>query len=289
MSQAVARLQRVIAIQRLSLEQIPILETMTPMDFLEFRDMLYPASGFQSFQFRLIENKLGLRPEQRLRYNHASYLMSLPQEHQDILKAVEKQDSLFDCVQKWLERTPFLHTEGFDFWVSYQKSVHAMFEEDRQTVKANSQLSKEDQAHNLQIINQAEENFASLFDETKYKQACQNQHWRLSYRAIHAALLIQLYRDQPAFHLPFRLITALLDIDETMTHWRYRHALMAQRMLGSKIGTGGSSGSAYLKAATNQHKIFNDFFQLTTFFVPRSRLPELPPEVQKQLSFYYAH
>lgn len=61
MLKMVSRLQRVIEIQKLLLQQVDVLETMTPMDFLEFRDYLVPASGFQSFQFRLVENKLGLK------------------------------------------------------------------------------------------------------------------------------------------------------------------------------------------------------------------------------------
>lgn len=46
-----------------------ILETMTPLDFMEFRNYLCPASGFQSLQFRLLENKLGVRQENRVKYN----------------------------------------------------------------------------------------------------------------------------------------------------------------------------------------------------------------------------
>ena len=61
MSLIVSRLERFIKIQKLIEQQIDILETMSPMEFLEFRDMLYPASGFQSLQFRLLENKLGLK------------------------------------------------------------------------------------------------------------------------------------------------------------------------------------------------------------------------------------
>jgi tryptophan 2,3-dioxygenase len=63
---------------------------------------------------------------------------------------------------------------------------------------------------------------------------------------------------------------------------------MAKRMLGSKVGTGGSSGYQYLRDATDKHKIFQDFFQLTTFFVPRSKLPSLPPEVERELGFFYS-
>lgn len=51
-------LERIITIQKLLVEQVQVIETMSPLDFLDFRDVLYPASGFQSFQFRLVENKL---------------------------------------------------------------------------------------------------------------------------------------------------------------------------------------------------------------------------------------
>ena len=66
MGEVVARLTRITKIQRLLTDQIDVLETMTPLDFLEFRDVLIPASGFQSVQFRLIENKLGLDTGHRL-------------------------------------------------------------------------------------------------------------------------------------------------------------------------------------------------------------------------------
>src|SRR3954469_16495752 len=61
----VHRMKRVATILKVLVQQIDILETMTPMDFLDFRDMLRPASGFQSWQFKIIEAKLGLKFEQR--------------------------------------------------------------------------------------------------------------------------------------------------------------------------------------------------------------------------------
>lgn len=57
----VHRLNRITTILRVLVHQIDIMETMTPMDFLDFRDMLRPASGFQSWQFKLLEAKLGLK------------------------------------------------------------------------------------------------------------------------------------------------------------------------------------------------------------------------------------
>ena len=54
------RLSRVVMILKLMVDQIHVLETMTPQDFLDFRAYLSHASGFQSLQFRLLENKLGI-------------------------------------------------------------------------------------------------------------------------------------------------------------------------------------------------------------------------------------
>ncbi|MDQ6889915.1 MAG: tryptophan 2,3-dioxygenase, partial [Bacteroidota bacterium] len=59
------RLHRIIKILALLTQQITLLDTMTPLDFLEFRNLLIPASGFQSVQFRLIEARLGLQMDNR--------------------------------------------------------------------------------------------------------------------------------------------------------------------------------------------------------------------------------
>src|SRR4030095_2713662 len=67
-STAVSRLERIIEIQKLLIQQINVMETLTAMDFLDFRQYLFPASGFQSLQFRVIENLLGLKQDQRLQY-----------------------------------------------------------------------------------------------------------------------------------------------------------------------------------------------------------------------------
>ena len=111
---------------------------------------------------------------------------------------------------------------------------------------------------------------------------------RLSYRATLAALMINLYRDEPILHQPFRLLTSLVEMDEMLTTWRYRHAQMVLRMLGKKIGTGGSSGYDYLQATANRHHIFSDFHNISTLLIPRSELPEIPEEVKEKLGFYYS-
>jgi tryptophan 2,3-dioxygenase len=289
MDLVVSRLHRVFEIQKLLINQVGIIETMTPLDFLEFRDILIPASGFQSLQFRVLETRLGLKREQRLKYNQADYDQSLQPEQRSGMRSLENEPSLFDRIEKWLERTPFLKMRGFDFWKIYKKTVEDSMQGDLKIIQDNPALGPEDKKRNQTILEASLTSFRALFDEGEYAKAHARGEWRFSYQAIHAALLIQLYRDQPALQLPFRLITALMDIDEAFTTWRYRHALMAKRMLGSKVGTGGSSGYQYLKDATDKHKVFQDLFQLTTFFVPRSKLPALPTQVERKLGFTYSN
>jgi len=284
----VSRLQRVVEIQKLLVDQVRVMETMTPLDFLEFRDLLIPASGFQSLQFRVLETKLGLKREQRLKYNQAEFDQSLKPEQRPLMRTAEGEHNLFERVEKWLERTPFLKMRGFDFWNIYKKTVEDSLQADLNIIQNNPSLAGEDRQRNQTILENSLASFRALFDEKAYAEARARGEWRLGYKAIHAALLIQLYRDQPALQLPFRLITALMDVDEWFTTWRYRHALMAKRMLGSKVGTGGSSGYQYLKDSTDKHKVFQDLFQLTTFFVPRSKIPVLPAEVERELGFFYS-
>ncbi len=163
---------------------------------------------------------------------------------------------------------------------------------------------------------------ASLFDESVYATLVARGDRQLSYRAMQAALLITLYQSEPVLHLPFRLLSCLQDIDEMLTSWRYRcacapacervraclladsppsrttphsatppaaprrsHALMVHRMLGVKIGTGGSSGYHYLQSTASRHKIFTDLFDLSTFLIPRHSVPELPSAVKQELGF----
>ena len=80
-------------------------------------------------------------------------------------------------------------------------------------------------------------------------------------------------------------VAALVTIDENLSLWRYRHALMVQRMIGAKIGTGGSSGQDYLRRTVEAHRVFLDFFNLSTYLIPRSMLPALPSELREQLGF----
>lgn len=285
---AALRLGRVTEIQKLLIDELRVLETMTALDFLEFRDFLYPASGFQSYQFRMIENKFGMKPEQRLLYNKEVYYKHLSQEHQGLIKQSEAEPSLLELIERWLERTPFLEFHNFNFWSHYRTAVEEMLHSDRQAILTNPRSTQEEKEQQLQELSVNEENFAAILDEAKHREFIERGRRRLSHRATQAALLIELYRDEPILHLPFRLLTVLMDIDEQFTTWRYRHALMVHRMIGTKIGTGGSTGYNYLKATVDKYKVYSDLFNLSTFLIPRSRLPELPDDVKKALGFTYS-
>lgn len=284
---AVLRCNRIIEIQKVLIDQIRILETMTPLDFLEFRRLLAPASGFQSIQFRMIEIKLGLRPEQRLRYGDKEYYDSYENRMRDQLMQAEDDPSLFDMVERWLERTPFLNWGDFDFAEFYRSSVQKILDEERNEILSDSTLSEQSRAMRLQMLKDNEQHFNSVFDEGEHRKKVRRGERRFTHRAMLAALFIHLYRHQPILHLPYKFLASLLDIDELFTTWRYRHSLMVLRMIGRKIGTGGSSGYEYLRSTAEKHKIFSDLFDLSTFLIPRSKLPELPREVSKALSFYY--
>ena len=288
MGAIVSRFQRIIEIQKILIEQVGVLETMSPADFLEFRDLLAPASGFQSIQFRLLEIKMGLAKERRILFEKQAFSSELSDEERSFLEETEKKISLFQGVNLWLERTPFLDFEGFSFWDSYKSALEESLDKQEQSLDS-GHLSVEEKERMEKNYENTRKNFEAIMDEEKHNEMVESGQRELSYRALQAALLIFLYRDQPVLYLPYRLLTGLIDMDEYLTSWRYRHALMAHRMIGRKTGTGGSSGYSYLRATTERHKVFSDLTNLTTFFLPRSKLPVLPDEVRKKLGFYYSH
>jgi tryptophan 2,3-dioxygenase len=106
---------------------------------------------------------------------------------------------------------------------------------------------------------------------------------------MQSAIFIHLFRDLPMLQLPFKILSLMTDIDENLTSWRHRHAIMAHRLIGTKIGTGGSSGHDYLKRSTERNRAFLDLFNISTFLLPKSKIPNLPSEILKLLEFDYDH
>lgn len=284
---AIGRLERVIEIQKVLIAQIKVLETMTPLDFLDFRNYLFPASGFQSFQFRLVENMLGLTEEKRMTYNNYHYASVFTDSQQEQLKTILKNGTFFDAIEDWLERTPFLQFGEFQFLDHYRSAVERMVEKEKKAILDSSYLSEKEKEMRLKMMGSTDTYFESVLDPKVHENLKKEGTLRMSYKATIAALLINLYRDEPLLHLPYKLLVCLTEIDEQFTTWRYRHAQMVLRMLGNKIGTGGSSGHKYLSDTAEKHHIFRDLHNISTLLIPRSELPELPGNLRKVLGFYF--
>jgi len=274
----VHRLSRCTTILKVLVHQIDIMETMTPMDFLDFRDMLRPASGFQSWQFKKLEAWLGLKYQHR--HGQEYYISQLKQEQIDIIKKAESEKSLLELVNKWLERTPFFNEEMN--WKNFQTTVNN---------RANSDTTQhifwtEYRHRYFESLASEEKSNYDLFDEVFSDDSKnKNAERSLSPAACRAALFIMLYRGYPVLQLPFQVLTQLLEIDEQLSTWRYRHMNMVHRTIGKRIGTGGSSGRDYLKSALDKHYIFKEIAQLTSFLIERRRLPSLSREMGSRLGF----
>jgi len=262
---AARRLNRVVEILRLLVDQINVMETMTPLDFLDFRDMLRPASGFQSMQFKVLETKLGLKVEER--HGKEYFTSQLTPSDEQSIYDLSKETPLLQLVNNWLERMPyFIQPEWWqewkeekDFWGHYREIYAAS-------------------------LRPGEEQNARVFDELFLSDHTQNDR-KLSDKARRSALFIMLYRDYPILQNPFRLINHLLEIDELLATWRWRHMNMVHRMIGTRVGTGGSTGKGYLKEAAIRHFVFSELAELTSFMVQRSHLPELPEGLRHKLGY----
>ncbi len=265
---ALHRLKRVQAIISLAVQQMDIIETMTPLDFLDFRDLLRPASGFQSIQFKMVEAALGLQYEAR--HGKGYYLSQLSESDIARVKEEEGRISLLRLVEQWLERMPFADEERFwkdsgagisgNFWPYYREAyVRSLTEADRGNL----------------------ERFDALFINPGSYPAGRS----LSAKATRSALFIMLYRDYPLLHLPYEMLTAILSIDHGMGMWRQRHINMVRMTIGNRVGTGGSTGADYLKQAADSHYVFKELSDLTSYLLPRQMLPPLPESLKKELGF----
>jgi tryptophan 2,3-dioxygenase len=188
-------LKRILTILKVIVAQIDVLETMTPLEFLSFRDRLESGSGFQSFQFRELEFVLGAKDPAALeRYPAGSA-------HRVRLERRIAAPTLWDAFLR------FLAGHG-------HAVPRAALERD---VTRPPEPSPE-----LQRI------------------------------------LIDVYRRDPTVA---SLCERLVDLDEGLQEWRYRHVKMVQRTIGTKRGTGGSAGAAYLMTTLNR-PLFPDLWAI---------------------------
>jgi tryptophan 2,3-dioxygenase len=192
---ALHTLKRVLTILKIMVAQLDVLETMTPLEFLSFRDRLESASGFQSGQFRELEFALG--------YKRLSALVHYPEGSAARL-ALEKR---YAQRTVWDAFLSFLAASGLE-------PPAALLERNvTKQVEAEPQLQR---------------------------------------------VLVTLYRQHPSL-VP--LCERLVDLDEGIQEWRYRHMKMVERTIGSKIGTGGSSGVGYLHGTLGK-PLFPDLWEI---------------------------
>jgi tryptophan 2,3-dioxygenase len=263
---SVHRLKRVCSILEVAVMQMGVLETMTPLDFLDFRDLLRPASGFQSIQFKMIEATLGLSYDHR--HGKAYYLSQLTPEDVERVKQAEHEQSLLVLINHWLERMPFVKDKNY-----WQDSTNHLFWDKYKAAYAES-LSEAEQS-NLKVFD------AIFIDDSAYPAGRS-----FSADASRNALFIMLYRDYALLQLPYELLNTLLEIDEQLSMWRHRHIHLVQRTIGKRVGTGGSSGAEYLRGAADSHYVFKELAELTSFLLPRHLLPRLPEKLVHDLSFH---
>jgi tryptophan 2,3-dioxygenase len=211
-------------------------------------------------QFKILEARLGLRMEAR--FGRQYYTSQLKPEHKAEIDALEKLPTLLELVNAWLERMPFLEPR---FWPT----------------EGNSFFDELERLYTSTLVKGEEGNAAlwrTLFVEGSAER-------RLSPAACRSALFIMLYRDEPIFQQAFRFLQALLEIDNGMASWRSRHVNMVHRMIGLRVGTGGSTGKAYLKGALDSHYIFSEIADLSSFLFERRKLPALPETLKKAIGF----
>jgi len=270
MSNAVHKLKRIVKILELLNQQVSVLETMTALDFLEFRNYLLPASGFQSKQFRLIEAKLGLKMEERHKKEYYKHTRrgSLSEDDMQDVNQVEGESTLKELIIKWLERTPFFDEKYWTDYISISGANENKFWTDYRAIYQGG-------------LSDTEGGRLAEFDKVFF----QDGRGDLSIEAMRAALFITLYRDLPVFQLPFELLNTLSEIDELLSNWRYRHFSMVRRMIGIRAGTGGTSGAGYLEGTLSQHYAFREITEVATFLIERSKLPDLPNIIKEKVSF----
>ncbi len=277
------RLNRITRILELLNQQVHILDTMTPLDFLEFRNLLTPSSGFQSAQFRLLETKLGLQMDNRHQkdYYKRTNEGGFSQEDYNRITTTESTPSILQVVNNWLERMPFF---AAGFWQDYplqfpaQQDKHAFWSDYRSIYQAGLTEREAGKIQDFDFV---------FFGQSGQLDTAQQQMLQpaLSSSAMRAALFTMLYRDFPLFQTSYQVLDSLVEIDHLMATWRHKHLVMVRRMIGMRVGTGNTSGSGYLEGALSKHYVFKDISGLSTYLIERKKLPKLPNTLVQKLGY----
>jgi len=288
-SYVVHHLRRVNSVLRLVVNTFEVMETLTPQDFLSFRDKLTPASGFQSFQMRELEILMGLTDEIRVRYgktNPIEHIRKLAESSPagkmawSRLVAVQEETSLRDAMHAWLYRTP-IHashpeSEGDEavvdgFIEKYIEAVSANHARQAEALIATGVTEPDAIRARFKKNTAAARGYLMAEDVEDAEQ-------RRRVRRTRAGLLfIESYRDLPLLAFPRLLVDTMVEFEENIVLFRTRHARMVERIIGRRVGTGGSSGVDYLDKTTRL-RIFTDLWTVRTVLLPRHLLPSVSNE-----------
>tara|TARA_Y100000814_G_scaffold226508_1_gene170416 strand:- start:550 stop:1482 length:933 start_codon:yes stop_codon:yes gene_type:complete len=228
--QAVHHMDRVIEIFKLMSQQWRVMETLEPQDFLNFRDELGTASGFESVQMREMESLMG-----------SKWIDG------KLVGNIGNGKSLYDVTCEWLERTPI------------QGSVYN---------------SKEDQTKVDEFIKEYLSAHKKLYPDTNQEAANFFNEDKSLRRRRAGLVFIESYRELPLLAWPRKLISTLIELEQSMILWRTSHARMVERMIGRRIGTGGSSGVDYLDMTT-KYRVFIDLWAVRSILIKKEALPTI--------------
>jgi tryptophan 2,3-dioxygenase len=263
----VAAVERVNEVFRVATDQFRVIETMPTLAFLAFRDAITPASGFQSVQFRELEIMSGAVEARRAASSGTFAALLTPVEHVRLDRRLA-EPTLKDALLDWLGRTPIEQAfprfgdefvAAFERYCDDQARLHA----------ANPYASAAEKAAAT----------ARLAETKKRVRGYVLEGDPATVRANQAFLFITTYREEPLLRAPSLLLDRLVEYEQGFRLFRFRHARMVERMIGSRTGTGGSAGVDYLDA-TAGYKIFGDLLEARNYLLDRRRLPDLPrPDV----------
>ena len=273
---AVSHLSRVTEIYRLMTHQWKVMETLTPQGFLAFRDGLGTASGFESYQMREMEILLGLEDVGRVSdmdpLGHFRKLSTRSEADAAALARLEKtlsETTLATALSNWLSRTPIMGSlygsENDDGTVAEYVEAHLSA-----YAKIGEDTCARMEAQGVDNIEAVRNRFKSASDGAKDFLM---PNGKIN-RSRAGLLFIESYRELPLLAWPRVLIDAVVELEESMVLFRTHHARMVERIIGRRVGTGGSSGVDYLDATT-KYRIFGDLWGVRTLLLKAELRPTL--------------
>jgi tryptophan 2,3-dioxygenase len=296
MAAAVRSVRRVTTIFRQAVQHFEVMETLTTRDYLGFRDNLLGASGFQSAQLREIELLLGLEDATRIGFGGEG--VSGAEAYKKALHAIDGRPSpalvrvqrraadvapregspafpaprtLRALVYAWLARTP-IH-EGHDAFLEKVIAAH------RAECARRVDMAIERMPHmDPEVVRnrfQAEIAFAERFLRGEEDER-DDEATRAGKRQVRAALVfLESYRELPRLAWPREVVDAIVEMEQAMVVWRQRHARMVERVIGKRVGTGGSAGVDYLDATALAYRVFGDVWAVRTLLLREGAVPPL--------------